>query len=122
MCVKGFVYRFIYVRVREKMAGKVIRHPDSVFERLATKNIQFICRNFCEATTTTTSLWCTKTFPHYLVMENHLDPKDGDLEWPLCFLVYQGGVKKKIISREVGLKLKHFYVDKMRFLFGTTYR
>ena len=37
--VKGFVYRFMFVRVREKMAGKVIRHPDSVFERLATKNI-----------------------------------------------------------------------------------
>ena len=55
-------------------------------------------------------------------MENHLDVKDGDLEWPLCFLVYQGGVKKKIISREVGLKLKHFYVDEMRFLSGTTYR
>ena len=34
MCVKGFVYRFIYVRVREKMAGKVNRHPDSVFDGL----------------------------------------------------------------------------------------
>ena len=39
VAVKGFVYGFMYVRVREKMAGKVIRHPDSVFERLATKNI-----------------------------------------------------------------------------------
>ena len=40
LALKGFVYRFMYVvRVREKMAGKVIRHPDSVFERLATKNI-----------------------------------------------------------------------------------
>ena len=39
VAVKGFVYRFMFVRVREKMAGKVIRHPDSVFERLATKNI-----------------------------------------------------------------------------------
>ena len=39
VAVKGFVYRFMYVRVREKMAGKAIRHPDSVFERLATKNI-----------------------------------------------------------------------------------
>ena len=56
-------------------------------------------------------------------MENHPDLKDqGGLEWPLCFSVYQGGVKKKIISREVGLKLKHFYVDEMRFLSGTTYR
>ena len=41
------------------------------------------------------SLWGTKTFPHYLVVENHLDLKDGSLEWPLCFFVYQGGVKKK---------------------------
>ena len=40
VAVNGFVYPFIYVvRVREKSAGKVIRHPDSVFERLATKNI-----------------------------------------------------------------------------------
>ena len=40
VAVNGFVYRFIYVvRVREKSAGKVMRHPDSVFERLATKNI-----------------------------------------------------------------------------------
>ena len=40
VAVKGFVHdRFMFVRVREKMAGKVIRHPDSVFERLATKNI-----------------------------------------------------------------------------------
>ena len=31
-CIKGFVYRFMFVRVREKMAGKVIRHPDSVFD------------------------------------------------------------------------------------------
>ena len=31
-CIKGFVYRFMYVRVREKMADKVIRHPDSVFD------------------------------------------------------------------------------------------
>ena len=28
-------------------------------------------------------------------MENHLDLKDGGLEWPLCVFVYQGGVKKK---------------------------
>ena len=42
-----------------------------------------------------TSLWGTKTFPHYLVIENHLDLKDEGLEWPLCFFVYQGGVKKK---------------------------
>ena len=39
VAVKGFVYRFMFVRGREKMAGKVIRHPDSVVERLATKNI-----------------------------------------------------------------------------------
>ena len=31
-CIKGFVYRFMYVCVREKMAGKVIRYPDSVFD------------------------------------------------------------------------------------------
>ena len=31
-CIKGFVYRFMYVRVREKMAGKVIRQRDSVFD------------------------------------------------------------------------------------------
>ena len=31
-CVKGFVYRFMYVRVREKMAGTVIRHSDFVFD------------------------------------------------------------------------------------------
>ena len=31
-CIKGFVYRFMYVLVREKMAGKVIRHPDSAFD------------------------------------------------------------------------------------------
>ena len=30
--IKGFVYRFMYVRVREKMAGKVIRYPDSLFD------------------------------------------------------------------------------------------
>ena len=30
--IKGFVYRFMYVRVREKMAGKVIRQRDSVFD------------------------------------------------------------------------------------------
>ena len=30
--IKGFLYRFMYVLVREKMAGKVIRHPDSVFD------------------------------------------------------------------------------------------
>ena len=47
------------------------------------------------------SLWGTKTFPHYLVVENHLDLKDGSLEWPLCFFVYQGGVKKKRISPEM---------------------
>ena len=31
---KDFVYRFINVRVREKMAGKVNRHPDSVVDGL----------------------------------------------------------------------------------------
>ena len=31
-CIKGFVYRFMYVRVREKMAGKVIRQLDSIFD------------------------------------------------------------------------------------------
>ena len=31
-CIKGFVYRFMYVLVSEKMAGKLIRHPDSVFD------------------------------------------------------------------------------------------
>ena len=59
VAVKGFVYRFMYVvRVREKMAGKVICRPHSVFGRLATKNVKFICGNFCEATTTTTSFIC----------------------------------------------------------------
>ena len=28
--IKGFVYRFLYVRVPEKMASKVIRHPDYI--------------------------------------------------------------------------------------------
>ena len=37
-CIKGFVYRFMYVRVREKMAGKVIRHPDSVFDGFPNMN------------------------------------------------------------------------------------
>ena len=32
---KGFVYRFINVRVREKMAGKVNRYPDSVVDGLS---------------------------------------------------------------------------------------
>ena len=41
MCVKGFVYRFIYVRVREKMAGKVNRHPDSVFDGLPNRYFIF---------------------------------------------------------------------------------
>ena len=31
-CIKGFVYRFMYVRVREKMACKVIRQLDSIFD------------------------------------------------------------------------------------------
>ena len=31
---KGFVYRFMNVREREKMAGKVYRYPDSVVDRL----------------------------------------------------------------------------------------
>ena len=30
--IKGFVYRFMYVRVRVKLAGEVIRYPDSVFD------------------------------------------------------------------------------------------
>ena len=34
---KDFVYRFINVRVREKMAGKVNRHPDSVVDRLPNR-------------------------------------------------------------------------------------
>ena len=41
------------------------------------------------------SLWGTKTSPHYLVMKNHLDLKDGGLEWRYVSFVYQGGVKKK---------------------------
>ena len=36
--IKGFVYRFMYVLVREKMAGKVIRHPDSVFDGFSNMN------------------------------------------------------------------------------------
>ena len=36
---KGFRLSLMYARVREKTAGKVIRHPDSVFEKVATKNI-----------------------------------------------------------------------------------
>ena len=45
-------------------------------------------------------------------MEHHLKRlKDGGPEWPLCFFVYQGGVKKKIISCEVGLNVKQLYVD-----------
>ena len=31
-CIKGFVYRFMHVRVREKMTGKVIRQLDFVFD------------------------------------------------------------------------------------------
>ena len=31
-CIKGFVYRFMHVRVREKMAGKVIRQLNFVFD------------------------------------------------------------------------------------------
>ena len=30
--IKGFLYRFMYVRVREKMVDEVIRRPDSVFD------------------------------------------------------------------------------------------
>ena len=37
VAVTGFVYRFMYVRVREKMVGKVIRHPDSVFDGFPNK-------------------------------------------------------------------------------------
>ena len=37
MCIKGFIYCFMYVRVREKMTGKVIRHPDSVFDGLPNR-------------------------------------------------------------------------------------
>ena len=29
-CIKGFVYRFMYVLVREKMASTVIRHPNYI--------------------------------------------------------------------------------------------
>ena len=36
--IKGFVYRSMYVLVREKMAGKVIRHPDSVFDGFPNMN------------------------------------------------------------------------------------
>ena len=35
---KGFVYRFMYVRVRVKLAGKVIRNPDSVFDGFPNMN------------------------------------------------------------------------------------
>ena len=34
---KGFVYRFTNVSVREKMAGKVNRHPDSVVDGLSNR-------------------------------------------------------------------------------------
>ena len=34
---KGFVYRFTNVSVREKMAGKVNRHLDSVVDRLPNR-------------------------------------------------------------------------------------
>ena len=34
---KGFVYRFINVRVREKMSGKVNRYPDSVVDTLRNR-------------------------------------------------------------------------------------
>ena len=37
-CVKGFAYPFMYVREREKMAGKVIRHPDFVFDGFPNMN------------------------------------------------------------------------------------
>ena len=37
---EGFVYRFMNVRAREKMAGKVNRYPDSVFDGL--RNWYFI--------------------------------------------------------------------------------
>ena len=37
---KGFVYRFTNLSVREKIAGKVNRHPDSVVDRL--RNWYFI--------------------------------------------------------------------------------
>ena len=39
-CIKGFVYRFMYVRAREKMAGKVIRQLDSIFDEFP--NVYFI--------------------------------------------------------------------------------
>ena len=34
---KGFVYRFTNVRVRENMAGKVNRYPDSVVDRFRNR-------------------------------------------------------------------------------------
>ena len=40
MCIKGFVYSYMNVRVREKMPGKVNCHPDSVFD--GPPNIYFI--------------------------------------------------------------------------------
>ena len=38
VCVKGFVYPFKYVRVREKMTGKVTRYPDSVYDGFPNMN------------------------------------------------------------------------------------
>ena len=37
MCIKGFVYSCMNVRVREKMAHKVNRHPDSVVVGLSNR-------------------------------------------------------------------------------------
>ena len=42
-----------------------------------------------------TSLWGTKTSPHYLVMKSHLDLKDGGLEWALCFFCLSGRRSKE---------------------------
>ena len=39
-CIKGFVYRFMYVRVRENIACKLIRHSDSIFDGFP--NIYFL--------------------------------------------------------------------------------
>ena len=37
MCIKNFVYSCMNVRVREKMAHKVNRHPDSVVVGLSNR-------------------------------------------------------------------------------------
>ena len=42
-----------------------------------------------------TLLWGTKTPLHYLVMENHLDLKDGSLEPALCFFRQSGRRSKE---------------------------